>query len=85
MSYSLNTICKKAYDINHQVEKGLVHYRDVVDYDQNGKRHTGYMVMNLENGFYVPGCYDENFDHLWDLKDVIEFLQEQYEARGLKW
>ena len=84
-SYELSTIRRKANDINYNVEKGFVHYRDVVDYDQNGERHSGYMVKNLENGFYVSGCYDEDFDFLWDLDDVIKFLKERYEALGLTW
>ena len=84
-SCSLKKLRDKAYEINHQVVKGFVHYRDVVDYDRNGERHTGYMVKNLENGFYVLGCYNENFDFLWDLDDVAEFLKERYEALGLTW
>ena len=84
-SYELSTIRRKANDINYSVEKGFVHYRDVVDYDQNGERHSGYMVMDLETGCYVQGCYDKNFDHLWDLDDVINFLKEEYLILGRDW
>lgn len=34
-------------------------------------------------GFYEWGCYSENFDHLWNLDDVAEFLKGEYETRGL--
>ena len=84
-SYASTTIRRKAYDVNYKVEKGFVHYRDVVDYDQYGERHSGYMVMDLETGYYVNGCYDENYDHLWDLDDVISFLMEKYSALGRDW
>lgn len=84
-SYVLSTLRNKAYNINYKVEKGFVHYRDVVDYDCHGKRHSGYDVLDLETGFYVPGCYDEHFDHLWDLDDVANFLKDQYAKRGLDW
>lgn len=84
-SCSLKTLRNKAYEINYQVVKGFIHYRDVIDHDRNGERHYGYMVKNLENGFYVSGCYDENFDFLWDLDDVAKFLKEQYEVLGLTW
>ncbi len=85
MLYTLNTIRNKAKDIGYYVQKGFTHYHDVVDYDYNGKRHSGYMVMDLETGFYLPGCYDEMFDFLWELDDVVEFLKKKYEARGRKW
>ncbi len=84
-SYSLSTIRQKAYKINFQVEKGFIHYRDVVDHDYSGNRHTGFMVKDLETGFYVKGCYDENFDHLWEIDDVVSFLKEQYEILGIDW
>lgn len=84
-SYSLSTIRRKAYNINLQVEKGFQHFRDEVYYDADGKRQTGYMVLDLEIGYYVKGCYDEWFDHLWDLDDVVKFLKEEYEALGLDW
>ena len=36
------------------------------------------MVKNLYTVFYEWGCYDSNFDHLWDLDDVAEFLKEEH-------
>jgi len=83
--YCIQKIREKAHEINYHVEKGFVHYRNVVDYDKNGERHSGYMVMDLETGCYVRGCYNENFDFLWDLDDVISFLKGQYEILGLDW
>lgn len=84
-SYTLHTIRQKAYAINYKVEKGFVHYHDMVDYDQFGERHSGFMVMDLETGFYVKGCYDENFDYLWELDDVISFLKGKYSSLGRDW
>ena len=84
-SYTLNTIRQKAYEINYKVEKGFVHYRDTVYYDQSGERHSGFTVIDLATGFYEKGCYDENFDHLWGLDDVISFLKGKYSSLGRDW
>jgi len=84
-SYSLSTIRNKAYQINYQVMKGVQHCRNAVFYDERGNRHSGFMVNNLETGCYVRGCYNEFYDFLWDLNDVIEFLKSQYKARNLDW
>ena len=48
-------------------------------------RCTGYMVRDLLTWFYEWGCYDSNFDHVWDLDDVADFLKGEYKARGLAW
>ncbi|MDO4206840.1 MAG: hypothetical protein Q4D15_04500 [Lachnospiraceae bacterium] len=85
MKYSENTIRRKAHYIGYQVQKGFQHFHRNVFYDSAGKRHTGYMVKDLKTGFYEWGCYSENFDHLWDLDEVIEFLKGEYEALGLIW
>ena len=34
---------------------------------------------------YLLSQDPENFDFLWDLDDVVDFLKEQYEEHGLKW
>ena len=84
-SYVLSTIRKKAEKINYHVEKGFQHCRDAVIYDRNGNRQSGYMVMDYSVNAYVHGCYNEFYDYLWDLNDVVEFLQKQYELLGLDW
>lgn len=83
--YTLSTIRNKAFTINYRVTKGFTHFQDTIFYDRNGERSSGYMVEDLSNGFYLPGCYNESFDYLWDVDDVVEFLQGQYELLGLKW
>lgn len=84
--YAEGTIRRKAYEIGYQVEKGFQHWRgEFVYHNSYGDRFSGYMVKNLYTGFYEWGCYDSNFDHLWDLDDVAEFLKGEYEARGMAW
>lgn len=85
MEYSENTIRRKAYLIGYQVQKGFRHFGKNVFYDIYGERCAGYMVKDLSSGLYMWGCYSENFDHLWNIDDVIEFLKKEYEARGLTW
>lgn len=46
---------------------------------------TDYMVRDLYASFYEQGYYSENFDHLWNLDDVAEFLKVEYENRRLVW
>jgi hypothetical protein len=41
------------------------------------------MVRDLRTGFYEWGCYDSNFDHLWDLDDVADFLKGEYSKRQI--
>ncbi len=43
------------------------------------------MVYDLERNVYVQGCYDADFDFLWELGDVIEFLKEEYKRIGIDW
>jgi hypothetical protein len=85
MKYSESTIRRKAYSIGYQVTKGCQHFGRNVLYDLNGDRLTGYMVKDLHTGLYEWGCYDSNYDHLWDLDDVAEFLKDEYQARELVW
>ena len=83
--YSESTLRRRAYEIGYQVMKGFQHCCQHVWHDSSGERYTGYMVKDLSNGFCIWGSYSENFDFLWDLEDVEEFLKEQYDALGLKW
>ncbi len=83
--YSESTLRKRAYKIGYQVQKGFMHFGKSVFYDQNGERSSGYMVKELQYGFYVWGGYDSNFDFLWSIEDVEDFLKEQYESLGLTW
>lgn len=83
-SYAINTLRRKAYDINLQVVKGFQHCRGAVIYDENGNRQSGYMVKDVATGYFVEG-YDECYDFLMDLDDVNEFLKEMYEAQGFDW
>lgn len=76
---------KKAHKIGYHVLKGFQHFRGYVFYDCNDERTTGYMVQNLYTGLMEWDGYDENFDFLWTLQDVEDFLKEQYKALGLQW
>ena len=73
--YSLNTNRRKAHKIGYQVTKGIQHFQNHVWTDSSGERHTGYMVMDMATGLYEWGCYDSDFDYLWDLDDVVQFLE----------
>jgi hypothetical protein len=83
--YSISTLRRRAYEIGYQVKKGFQHYGMYVYHDQYGDRYPGYMVIDLQTGFPVWGSYDSNFDFLWSIEDVDDFLKEQYEAQGLAW
>lgn len=78
---------KKAEVAGFSVRKGFCHYlyNGAVMKDQFGNREIGYSVMNMSTGFYVWGCYNANFDNLWSLEDVENFLRDQYIKSGLVW
>ena len=80
-----SNIRRKAYAIGYQVTKGYLHFQKYVYRGPHGDRIPGYMVRELSTGICEWGCYNENFSYLWNLNGVIEFLQEEYEARGLTW
>ena len=82
---SERTLRDRAHKIGYHVTKGFTHFGKHVFYDNYGERSTGYMVMDLSTGFYAWGSYNSNFDYLWELEDVEDFLKEQYEALGLAW
>lgn len=79
--YSLKTIRNKAYEAGYKVSKGFQHYlyNGTVVRDCNGVAYTGYIVEDLSTGFLVWGCYDANYDHLWTLEDVEEFIKGEYD------
>ena len=87
MKYSEGTIRKKALNAGYKVEKGFQHYRynDSVLTDCDGKRLTGYNVVDLCNGWPVHGSCDDNFDHLLSLEDVEEFISSVYKESGLEY
>ena len=41
-------------------------------------------MLDMDTGLCVGGN-NEDFDFLWDLGDVVDFLKGQYETRGLVW
>ncbi len=83
--YSERTLRKKADKIGYRVLKGFQHFGRDVYHTESGQRFTGYMVQDLYKGNYEWGSYDRNFDFLWTIEDVEEFLKERYEALGLAW
>lgn len=83
--YSESTLRRRAYKIGYQIQKGFRHFGRFVYHDPYGDRFSGYMVKDLQSGFYEWGGYNSNFDFLWDLEDVEDFLKEQYELLGLTW
>ena len=82
--YSVSVIRKKAHDIGFHVTKGFQHFGRSVFHDSYGERHSGYMVLDMDTGL-CGGGNSEDFDFLWDLGDVVDFLKGQYETRGLVW
>ena len=85
MRYNESTLRRKAYKIGYQVVKGFQHFNNGVYHNSKGERFTGYMVRDLITGNYEWDCYDEYFDHLWDLENVADFLEREYAACGLRW
>lgn len=85
--YSLQTLRKKAYDVNHRIEKGYQRYHrnNAIYTNMMGEKFEGYNLRNLETGFLVWDCYNNDYDHLWQLRDVEEFLKGIYLEKGLKW
>lgn len=85
--YTLATIKKRAFGVGYRVEKGFQHYlyngAFVTDY--RGNRYRGYKVMNLSNGLYEWGSYNDLFDYLWTLEDVEKFLKSVYKAARLEY
>lgn len=43
---------------------------------RNKAYEAGYKVSK---GFLVWDCYDSNYDHLWTLEDVEEFIKSEYD------
>ena len=41
--------------------------------------------MNLSNGLYEWGSYNDLFDYLWTLEDVEKFLKSVYKAARLEY
>ena len=85
LKYSESTLRRRAYKIGYQVQKGFQHYGKFVYHDQYGDRFSGYMVKDLQTGLYEWDGFDSNFDFLWTIEDVEDFLRERYEALGLAW
>ena len=85
--YSLATIRRKALNAGYRVEKGFQHYlcNDSVCTDWNGERLTGFNVWDSTINAYVWGCYNDNYDHLWTLQDVENFLKSEYDKVGLEY
>lgn len=75
------TLRRKAHNIGYSIHKGLKRYMSgnyIVE-----PKEVGYMVMD-DSGYYVWGSYNKVFTHLWDIHDVTDFLQSEYERLGLK-
>ena len=74
-------IYKKARAIGYSVHKGKVHFMSN-NYPVYSDE-VGYNVVDNSTGFTVWGCYNNLFDHLWDLDDVEDFLKSEYDNLGL--
>lgn len=85
--YSLATIRKKALKVGYKVVKGYQHYmyNGAVVKDCNGEPYEGYNVEDVATGTFVWGCYDNNYDHLWGIEEVEEFLESIYKENGLEY
>lgn len=81
MKYSEQTIYKKARAIGYSVHKGKVHFMSN-NYPVYSDE-VGYNVVDNSTGFTVWGCYNNLFDHLWNLDDVEDFLKSEYDNLGL--
>ncbi len=85
--YNISTLREKAKEAGYSIEKGFQHYTVSGGIVTNmlGERFTGYMVKDLATNEYEWGSYDEYYTHLWQLKDVEEFLKNIYEKYDMKW
>ena len=83
MTYSEQTIYRKARDIGYSVNKGKVHFlsKEYPVFSDD----IGYNVKKNSTGFNVWGCYNEVLDHLWNLEDVENFLKSEYDMLGLNY
>lgn len=75
----LNQLRRKAYSVGCEIQKGYRHYitKDYPVYrDENGDKVQGYNVRYMSTNTLAHGCYNEVYDHLWDLDDVENFLME---------
>lgn len=87
MSYSEDTLRKRAKKIGFQIEKGFHHNDDgeIVRREWQG-RIVGYQVKDLSDGSYVWSSNIEGgADHCWSLDEVENFLRDAYRDRGLEW
>lgn len=85
--YSLATIRKKAINAGYRVDKGFqhYHYNGSVRTNWNGERFTGFNVWDLSTNTLVWDCYDSNYDHLWTLEDVEDFIKSEYIKSDLEY
>ena len=83
----INNNQKKALNAGYRIEKGFQHYlrNNAIFTNWNGERFTGYNVLDLATNTYVWGCYDCNYDHLWELEDVEDFIKSEYEKYDLEY
>ena len=86
-NYSIQTIRKKAYEVGYKVSKGFQHYMfgGAVVRDCNRAAYTGYIVEDMTTGLLVWGCYDANYDHLWTIEDVEEFIKGEYKKSEIEY
>ena len=83
---SERTLRRKAYRAGYQLSKGFVHHSDgPIFRNREGKRETGYTVMDLREGTYVQGCFNAALSNLWTLDDVSNFLESAYKTQNLTW
>lgn len=87
MSSKERFLREKAKKAGYKITKGFVHYmyNNSVYRNPDGERVVGYSIRDMSTGFCVWGCYDNNFDNLWSLCDVENFLRDQYSSAGLDW
>lgn len=81
MRYSEKTIYKKARAIGYSVHKGKLHFMSS-SYPVYSDE-VGYNVVDDSTGITVWGCYNNIFDHLWNIEDVEDFLKKEYDSLGL--
>lgn len=82
--YKLNTMRRKAYKLNYKISKGFQRYWGGDIYrNYYGEPFSGYNVIDLRTGHLVYDCYNSNYDHVWKLEDVEDFLKSEYKKAGM--
>lgn len=83
--FSYRMIQRKANEAGLTLRKGYQRYLDpafgTYVTDKNGKKITGYEVMDWQTGYTVKGSHNGIYDHAMTLDEAIEAVKDFCEMR----